>query len=735
MKNIKVLSGNIGIEESFSASLVFSDLAEKLYSEEAYLSYKFPALGKDNSLVPSITIISARYGIIIIDVVDDEIVSVDDDYWITATNREIPSRDQLIENHTDDIIGRLKRNPLLYNKKEKNLTIPIHKILIFSAQNEDQHEISTDFFYSECVFSNGNAGAAYEAISQLKEIDLTKEKIDKIVSMLDGTDVFENKYIPKNLDDDGKVGGIIRRSLDITFKQDDTQRVISYQIPNGPQRIRGLAGTGKTVVLSLKAAFAHKSNKNFKILYVFNTQSLYGIVQKHITKYYMREAQETPDLDNKVDVLHAWGGASKNGLYKTLCDKTGLKALTFSDIRGQGEGLAVIYNHLLKMAGDRLEPTYDLVLIDEAQDFPSEFFETIYKITKNPKRIVWAYDEFQTLRDGTIKEPEELFGKDQNGNPNISNDDIKGYYPGEIEKDFVLSNCYRTPRPVLMTAHGVALALYSSGGAIQMFDQRSDWEAIGYKVCSPEGDSFQAGSKIDLERPDEHSKNLLEKIVTDMGENAQDLVQVIKCQEYHHQFLRVAEEAHNLIHNGGVRAEDILVVDLDTRKSSDDFVALRKKLSELGIQSVSPGFVEAADIFGKEGHVTLSTPFRAKGNESNIVFVLNSQKAISDATLRARNSFFIAVTRSRGWCYLVGSGLAMDALETEVNKIKSDYPHFIFTRPEDKRLQARKKLINKSDKELEALERISKDPDLLYEILSKDKGAMQRLIEKFNDEQ
>lgn len=732
MKSIKVLSGNIALENNFAETIVFQELSKALKDEDLYLSYKFPGLGKSNDQIPSFTIVSKSYGIIIVDVIDEEIVDVDDDYWITSANKQIASRDQLVENHADDVHNRLKRNPRIYNKKTKELVIPIRKVIVFFAQNSAKPEISTELFFSECIFSNSNPKLLVEYIQALEKKNIDNTLIDSAISLLDGTDVFEKKNSPKDLDAEGTIGGIIRKSLDVTFKQDDIQRVISYQIPNGPQRIRGLAGTGKTVVLSLKAAFTHKNNKDFKILYVFNTQSLYGIVQNHITKYYMREAQEMPDFENKVDVLHAWGGATKNGLYKKLCDHAGMRALTFNEVKGRGEGLAIIYRHILSSI-DRIEPIYDLVLIDEAQDFPVEFFETIFRITKDPKRIVWAYDEFQTLRDGSIKEPEELFGSSEHG-PNIRNEALHGVYPGDIEKDFVLSNCYRTPRPVLMTAHGVALALYSPSGAIQMFDHKSDWDALGYRVITPEESVFKPGDKIELERPDEFSKNLLEKIIKDDGDDPKELIQLIKCKEYAEQFSSVANEAEKLIKQGGVKPEDILVVDLDTRTSKDDFLSLRKELSDRGIKSISPGFIESADVFGIENHITLATPFRAKGNESNIVFVLNSHKTISDATLRARNSFFIAVTRSRGWCYLVGGGTAMDALEFEINKIKADYPRFKFTRPTTEKLKARKQLLSKTDKELELIEKITKDPDLLLEILSRDPSALALLKERMNNE-
>ena len=45
------------------------------------------------------------------------------------------------------------------------------------------------------------------------------------------------------------------------------------------------------------------------------------------------------------------------------------------------------------------EPIYDAVLIDEAQDLPIPFFRVVHKMTRQPKRIIWAYDELQKLSE------------------------------------------------------------------------------------------------------------------------------------------------------------------------------------------------------------------------------------------------------------------------------------------------------------------------------------------------
>ena len=121
------------------------------------------------------------------------------------------------------------------------------------------------------------------------------------------------------------------------------------------------------------------------------------------------------------------------------------------NVRHSGDPLDAIFSDLLKKSKNSISPIYDMVLIDEAQDFPSSFFETIYYLTKTSeestqKRIIWAYDEFQSLTDIKIKEPEELFGKTSDGLPNVHNTILEGEYKGNIKKDFVLPNSYRNPR-------------------------------------------------------------------------------------------------------------------------------------------------------------------------------------------------------------------------------------------------------------------------------------------------
>lgn len=78
-------------------------------------------------------------------------------------------------------------------------------------------------------------------------------------------------------------------------------------ITEGAQRIRGLAGSGKTVILSIKAARLHRKYPQAKIAYVFSTHSLYKQVTELVNKYYGKLTGEKLNPEN-LQVIHAWGG-------------------------------------------------------------------------------------------------------------------------------------------------------------------------------------------------------------------------------------------------------------------------------------------------------------------------------------------------------------------------------------------------------------------------------------------
>ncbi len=103
------------------------------------------------------------------------------------------------------------------------------------------------------------------------------------------------------------MGAAIRELDKQVAALDDKQEAVVLQMAPGPQRIRGLAGTGKTVLLAMKAAHIHIKEPDKKILFTFNTQSLYNQARELISKTYRAHCGTDPNWD-QLHVRHAWGG-------------------------------------------------------------------------------------------------------------------------------------------------------------------------------------------------------------------------------------------------------------------------------------------------------------------------------------------------------------------------------------------------------------------------------------------
>jgi superfamily I DNA and RNA helicase len=103
----------------------------------------------------------------------------------------------------------------------------------------------------------------------------------------------------------------------------------SIEYVNGPQRIRGLAGSGKTVMLALKAAYLHVKRPDWKIAVTFNTRSLYQQFESFLTRFVFAQISDEPDW-TKLKIMHAWGGSDRMGVYREFAEKTGASYRDFS---------------------------------------------------------------------------------------------------------------------------------------------------------------------------------------------------------------------------------------------------------------------------------------------------------------------------------------------------------------------------------------------------------------------
>ena len=463
-----------------------------------------------------------------------------------------------------------------------------------------------------------------------------------------------------NVKTHGSKGSVIKEIEKKIANLDLWQKRGSIEYVSGPQRIRGLAGSGKTVVLALKAAYLHVKRPDWDIVITFNTRSLYQQFENLITRFVFAQVNEEPDW-RKLHIFHAWGGSDRTGVYKEYCSRTDHIYRRF-DIAAQLFGYRNAFKGACDEAVSRTADTnldmYDMMLIDEAQDLPSSFFRIAYRMVKDPKRIVWAYDDLQNLNDMELPSVKDLFGLDSDGRPRVT-------LVNSVDKpsqDIVLPRCYRNPPWTLLSAHGLGFGIHREPMA-QMFNDPNIWERLGYYVKRGTLD-FENDVEV-VRAPDSIPSFFSELLVPD------DTLITKSFETKQMQYAWVAEEIKILMAKDELECSDILLVLPDARTSKSEEAMLLKALLSVGLRGHIPGQTSSTDKVFQDGSIAITHVYRAKGNEAPVVFVLNSDFCEQNYGVKnRRNILFTAITRSRAWTYILGVGSNMEKISSELVKIR-----------------------------------------------------------------
>lgn len=463
-------------------------------------------------------------------------------------------------------------------------------------------------------------------------------------------------------------GDKLRKLEDSIANLDIDQGAAVVETVDGVQRIRGLAGSGKTIVLALKVAYLHAQHPDWRIAVTFNTRSLKGQFERLINTFAIEQMSEEPDWD-RIEILNAWGAPGtrdRAGVYYKFCAAHGIDYYDYQAARrafGEDREFEGACETALK-ATPNPQPYYDAVLVDEAQDFPPQFLQLCYAFLKPPKRLVYAYDELQSLTKTSLPPPEELFGKRADGTPEVS---FGASATGEPKQDIILPRCYRNSRPILATAHSLGFGIYRDGGLVQFFDQHNLWLDVGYHVHAGK---LEDDSSVSLERTDATSPKFLET-----HSPIDDLIVFKRFQSTEEQDAWLVEQIAKNVEEDDLLPEDIVVINPEPRKTRKAVSGPRALLFSKNINTSLAGVSGSPDVFFEANTVTFTGIFRAKGNEAAMVYVINGQDcydSYSAATrARARNQLFTAITRSKAWVRVLGVGPAMDKLIDEYNEVRN----------------------------------------------------------------
>ena len=210
--------------------------------------------------------------------------------------------------------------------KEKNLikrgNILINLDVITYAPNMKENCIQTNDGYKLC--NNNESLNAYFNSIQSNNIDYYEYAMRCIQSI--GT--MKKILSRENAQTENSRGWKLKELEQKVANLDKMQMSAALEISENVQRIRGLAGSGKTIVLALKAAYMHVANPQWKIAVTFNTRSLKQQFKELITKFVYEQSESTPNWDN-INIIHAWGSPREEGVYYNFCKFHNVEYLDF----------------------------------------------------------------------------------------------------------------------------------------------------------------------------------------------------------------------------------------------------------------------------------------------------------------------------------------------------------------------------------------------------------------------
>lgn len=477
-------------------------------------------------------------------------------------------------------------------------------------------------------------------------------------------------------------------------KYDSRQMEAILSDTSGIQRIRGMAGSGKTIVLARKAVELHTAHPDWDIVVTYSTRTLKDQLISLIGRFYAAKNDGAKYNDTKLKVMQSWGSATSKGVYYEICLRHGIEPKNVSEAKRKYGNQANIFS---KVCGEVLSTVkeftkmYDCILIDEAQDFDKNYLQLCLKVLDSNKRLVYAYDELQKLNEEAMPDPMQIFGQ-------------------AIDHDTPLTVCYRNQGRAIVTAHAMGMGLYRKDGLLQLPGSSSVWEAIGYISDTP----IEEGKPVTLYRTKETSPELL-KVDPD------DIIRFLGYDSSNAMYEALLDMIQDDLVTNELLPRDLMIIDMDTfdyNKNRQILTGLQFAQNyfdgegrrvhndpKYAFKIHAAGAANPEDFF-RDDSVVYSSIRRAKGNETFVVYIVNAQKCVNSLRRRSdRNGLFTAITRSKGWVRVLGYGEDMDALAQEFEEIKKHDYKLHFDEYPDKETQKRIFLNNKdvAQKDVEAL--------------------------------
>lgn len=410
---------------------------------------------------------------------------------------------------------------------------------------------------------------------------------------------------------------------------DEQQSLSMMKLAGSPRLVRGVAGSGKTVVLANLVArylkqrlaeptdmFADSTPDSLKVgIICFNralVQMLYTKIEAAFTQQTGKELPEDILVITHFQTLlyqHAEQGAWKYQSVK----------------KGTPEERAKTYREQWADPARNNRSVYDAIFVDEGQDIEPEEYGLLSDLIRlhektGEKNLIVFYDDAQNL-----------YAKPR---PSWRSLGIE-----IVGRSHVMKTCFRNTKDIVELALNVLLG---SAAPDELKVRTRTYADVGYLK------SAELISECDTHMNVHFAARSFHRPSVQSFSSRDD------------EMAWVAAKVAGLIREEKVRPEDILVIFKNPRKYRKLLEMLREELSEEELegfmQPYRAGDQEHLDRFIFEpNHLTLTTPYGAKGYDAHVVFLVGADlfPAEGDENV-GRAAFYVAATRAKNVLYVSG---------------------------------------------------------------------------------
>jgi len=465
-----------------------------------------------------------------------------------------------------------------------------------------------------------------------KNKPLTADQIQVVERVLGKSSTINEPRPPRAWVDERKLGAYVDEmaALDKYFSAEQ-QELSRLRVEGHPRLVRGVAGSGKTVVLAeMVARLVHRkiiqpddifsgASAKIKIAVVCFNRALVPFIQRKIRDSYKQQTIKALPSDTVI-VIHL------NGLMTEL-DKQGVwNYIPISEVPDWSHR-AILYREQLRQFATQNPEwyetlLYDAIFVDEGQDFVPEEYQLLLDLVKShpqtgEKTLVVFYDDAQNL-----------YARPRPNWKQIGIDVQRG------DRARVMKECFRNTREIVELAFNVLLG-----------SQAPPHMRVQTRTYAEVNDLKQWGL---IEEYGDH-------IRVRFADRAfrKPIIQKFPSRSQEKEWL--ATEIVRLIEEEQVRPEDILV--LFHRK--EDFEDLPLLVEAKAKNNSIKGFIrpygqnpDRDDYIFREGHLTISTTHGAKGYDAPVVFVVGTD--LFDIGNEGRASFYVGATRAKLVLYISG---------------------------------------------------------------------------------